>query len=288
MKANRLLLVGAMTLTTPILGCNLFGFMSSPGNDGQYLSVARACLDSGDFACALENYQKLSAAYDDIRLSETSFLTLAQNGMTMGVFMEAFGNGEGGSGIRVIANHLAANANQTTRLAIFGAYSSVDGNTANGEIANSSLKGFVRFVVSLALAGEILAEDADAVGAAEFTSEDFTIDPTACRAAGTGACATTGGCDKPAAATMTDTAATFTLNDSDAGTSTGKLNTSLPDLKMFHAAIVQVDAGLTAAQAGGKYGTGTGGFASQMITAATAIGVANSRCYRQSLLSQGL
>jgi hypothetical protein len=58
-------------------GCNVFSVLDSPSGDAQLISAARACFDQGDFACARDNYSKLSDSSADIRASEEAFLALA-------------------------------------------------------------------------------------------------------------------------------------------------------------------------------------------------------------------
>ena len=70
------------------LGCNTFEFMDSPGDDAQYLSAARACLDGGDIQCAIDNYQKLSNDQADIKASELVFVTMESAGLGMSAIME--------------------------------------------------------------------------------------------------------------------------------------------------------------------------------------------------------
>ena len=67
-----------LSLACLLTACNLYGGLSKPANDEQYLVAARACLDRGDYACAKENYQALSTNYNDVRISETGLTTLAE------------------------------------------------------------------------------------------------------------------------------------------------------------------------------------------------------------------
>src|SRR5262245_33958624 len=80
-------------------GCfNLFSFIDSPQGDAQLISAARACFDRGDYPCALQYYQQVSASQADTARSEEALIILAQNGVGMSAFISAYGNSSSSGG----------------------------------------------------------------------------------------------------------------------------------------------------------------------------------------------
>ncbi len=158
--------------------------MDAPSGDAQILSKARACLNQGDFPCAKTHYQKLSSNLADIAASEQAFAVIEQYGITIGVFFKAIvgmsGTGGFGNAISIISTAISENAATTyrpgeaARIAIFDAYQ------LHLSITEPNLKAFVKFLTSMALSAELLAEDS-ATGTP--TAEDLVNNPTACRAA---------------------------------------------------------------------------------------------------------
>ncbi|NDG83917.1 MAG: hypothetical protein EBX52_02640 [Proteobacteria bacterium] len=156
--------------------CNLFGGLSKPSNDAQYLEAARACLDRGDFQCALDNYNALSNSENDRKISETSLTRLAQAKIfSFSDLIGSLGSGTGsGSTFVTMANDLAKRsaANESNRLLIKSLYN------ANAGITNSKLRAFSRFIAALSMMNEILAE----VAGPDQTlrASDIVADPTLC------------------------------------------------------------------------------------------------------------
>jgi hypothetical protein len=164
--ASGLLLIG-------LSGCNLFGGIDSPSGDAQIASAARACLDQGDYACALSNYQKLSSADSDITNSESAYAVFDQNGATFGAFAAGFGNFNNvniGQGLTVVANSVLSviypnGSAATTRYDIYQAFLQYKQITDN-----PSLAAMVEFLGAVAFAGEILAEIASQQNSSSLTT----------------------------------------------------------------------------------------------------------------------
>lgn len=215
--------------------CNFYSFLDSPGNDDQHLSRARACLDRGDYSCALEHYALVSDAYKNTRESEIAFTIMAQNGVNFGAVLSAFGGGEGGKGITRLANRLIGTASSTVRGNFYTAYarnSNITGDT--------SLAGLVKFVSSISIAAAVLAESAGSDNV--FNSSDLTTDPTGCRAAA-------------ASCTAPSNSLTF---GTGAFTSSGVISTG--NLGLLLAALNEADTALNQMGEGGSIGSGTGSF----------------------------
>lgn len=161
------------------ISCNVFSPLDSPASDAQYLSKARACFDQADYACARENYAKITDVDSlDAARSEQVFALLDENGVNLGNFLSSIvGNDAGFSGILTgmtkgfIENNTASAA---TRQKIFLAYLSAL------QIQDSSLRGLAKFLTSAALVGEILAEDAGDDGI--FDASDVVNDSDSCLA----------------------------------------------------------------------------------------------------------
>ncbi len=163
--------------------CNLYGGLDKPGSDPQYLIAARACLDRGDYACAKENYQALSSAFNDVKVSETGLTTLAENNIfSISDLVSSLGSNLGGAAsFSILAEALAsrgitAGTYRTTLKTVY------DNNAAIGE---ANLRAFSRFIAALGMFNEVLA---NAVGAdGKLTAGDIVNPSTlaACRAGGT-------------------------------------------------------------------------------------------------------
>lgn len=252
-------------------GCNAFSPVDSPSGDEQLLSAARACFDRGDIECAKDNYGKMTTN-TDLAASETAFAILDQEGISMGTFMAAFGNGQGGSGLNNLINELAKHSNAPSaakRANIFSAYQKV------GQIQNKELRGLTRFVTAVSLAAEVLAEDAGADGT--FTKDDLASNASACETAGSG-CALSADCLK--SGSKLSYAASVNLDSS----------TSLsgsPNLGMINGAMNAINTAMSQELgAGGSFSSGTADFANDL---AGIPGTDNAfeACFRQQLIIQG-
>jgi hypothetical protein len=162
-----------------IPACNLFSGLSKPSNDEQYLIAARACLDHGDYSCALSNYQALSDSKNDEKWSESSLTTLAQNGVfSFSDMIGTLGSSRGsGASLASLANLLAQRGKTTSsiRQTIQETY------VQNEKIANTRLRGFSKFISSLSMMNSILATVA---GADQIlTASDIATGGSSCTAA---------------------------------------------------------------------------------------------------------
>jgi hypothetical protein len=277
------ILVPFSTLSIALTGlssCNAFDPLDNPGSDPQYLSAARACFDKGDFACARENYSKLSSSYQDTVTAEESFISLDEEGASMGAIMEFVGNlSDKGTGeaLTIFANRLAPGAGVNRRVAIWKAYSAA----ANGGIKNADLKNFVIFVSSLSLAAEILAEGSEGTSQVPYT---YIVSPS-CKSASVAACAITPGCDAPAGATLL-------RNSSNIDATTQPTNTQASTRQLYDAIYISLDA-MTTLGAGGRFSSALNDFSSitqGLGSNSTTIGTtaAVDRCFRQTLVNLGV
>ena len=249
------ILVGLITFT----GCNPYSLVDSPSGDAQILAAARACFDKGDFACASAKYALLSTASNDEKISETAYQTLAQNGATMGEFMNAFVNGasSGGKFLTRLAGALSSGSGETRRLAIFSAYKTYN------QITNTQLQGLVRFLTSAALVAEILGEEAAVSGT--VSTSDLVATPSTCSTSGIAFT----GCGIPSGATILNTA-TLTSGGTTISTSTANSDLSgSPTLAMIKAALSELSSAVTQMSAGG----GVGSQASQFAALLTVVDV---------------
>jgi hypothetical protein len=269
--------LGVLGLTLgALLGCNAFTSFDGPSSDPQLLEAARACFDRGDYDCASRYYGQLSTNSSDIANTEHAFALLSQSGMTAGTFISIVLNGvsSGGQLVTRLANSLIPQAKQATRLNIFHAYQK------SLLINDTRTKGLVRFVTSIALLSEVLAE-ASTHGA--LHKSDLVADATACAAASLLTYLITPGCLGPSGTTLTSGSAAITLT-----TATDTQLTGSPSLQMILAAITEVDAGIS--QMGtSSLGSTTSSFATQLLTN----GVVNtdptdSPIFRGLLISQGV
>lgn len=276
-KTNSLLF-SAILASISLTGCNVFDPLDSPTNDDQLISAARACFDQGDIACAREQYAKLSKDSADIMNSELAFATLDENGIGMGIFLDAFGGGGGGAGITKLANQLAGTSLNTsaTRLAFYQAFQRA------AAIKNPGLRGLVRFTTATALTAEIMAEGAGNNRTLEQT--DYTASPTVCKALTSTTCATSADCDGVGSFLTTG-------SDFDFGNTTEAAVQVTPTIAMLNGAIAQINTALGASEIGasGKFGSGAGSFASGLTGLTGALSTsAGARCYRFQMLGFSL
>jgi hypothetical protein len=260
--------------TTLLSGCNVFSVVDKPSGDEQALSAARACLDDGDFECARKYYAELSNEYADIRESEEAFMILAENGATMGAFMETFGSGGSGQALSNLAEKMAPGSltkRQNVQQA-FQKYPSISS-------ANAPLQALVRFVGAVALAAEFLAE--------ELTTSGTTLNPNkiasngaSCLAAGLGGCAVNAACGAPSGAVLgTGASAPNFLTTALSGTI---------DLGHFKQAMTEMNNALTALAAAGKFSNGAGGLSNSILGLTLDVNSSTQRCFRYTMLSLGI
>jgi hypothetical protein len=171
--------LGLVLISFLLTGCNLFGGLSNPSNDAQYLVAARACLDHGDYDCAFENYKKLSSAYSDTAIAETSLTTLAEQKIfSISDLIGSLGDNLGSAAsFAILAEGMAKKSitSGTYRNTIKTIYDN------NGAIVDSHLKAFSRFLNALAMFNEVLA---NAVGAdGRLTASDLVSVPSCVQSA---------------------------------------------------------------------------------------------------------
>jgi hypothetical protein len=254
-------------------GCNVFDPLDSPDGDAQLLSAARACLDQGDFACALEHYQKISDDQKDVRASEEAYTILAQHNVGFGAMASAFGSNPNGVGLTSLASSITPGAGEARRLALYEAY------RKHQVIAQPSLKHLVRFLGATALAAEILAETAGGDGV--VNAADLASGGSTCRNTGLSPpnpCLTYNGCDGPASQPLLTSAAASIATTAPSGPKPA-LDHLYHSLAEAFDALAQLSVSSSSASAFEQL-RGSGGAPSQNAQVA--------RCFRAGLIAQGV
>ncbi len=273
-------LVFPLTLSAGVLlsSCNAFEAFDSPSNDAQYLSAARACFDRGDLECARENYQALSENEADIKNAELSLAILDEAGITMSTFLSAFAGGGDAGAINSLAEAVAdteGGASVTKRNLILEALQAADG------IEDQNLRGFTRFLASLSLFAEVLAEIAGTNGLLE--SSDLASNGNACKAGGQSGCALSADCEPNLAQFDPDTSTIDLGNVSSlAGT---------PTIGLINGIVDQLNTALSTELAvSGGFETGTGSIAESLdaVKDNPAFAGAVDRCLTFTLLDLGI
>jgi hypothetical protein len=192
MKQRSVLTFAVLFLTTIILsGCpNAFDPLDSATSDEQILSAARAEFDKGNLTEARELYQKLGN--NDAAESEVAFVDLNNAGVTMSTLVSAVRISSGetvGSILTNLSEAIAKSSGDasTKRTYLQSAYARVGG------IESQQVRGFVRFLVGLSIAAEILAENGGVSGDLTLNKEDIVTTPASCSSTVT--CATSSACD---------------------------------------------------------------------------------------------
>jgi hypothetical protein len=196
-------------------GCNLYGGLSKPSDDNQYLVAARACLDSGDYPCAINNYNALSSQYNDEKVSELGLTLLAQeNIFSISDLVASLGDNLGSSAsfaflaVALQQRGVTGGAARTTIKQVYDSDSGITDDT--------KLLAFSRFIATLAMMNEVLA---NAVGAnGTLTAADIVATPATCNSSN--------GTDIVACAAPAGTALTYDSNDHSAFTNAGTSGTA--------------------------------------------------------------
>ena len=259
---------GVLTLSA----CSAYSFMDSPSSDAQNLAAARACFDRGDFECAQEKYSALSEDTSDSKLADLAFLSLEQEGITLSVLLGSLLTTTGGSAgelITAVANSLTNVADETTRTSLATAYKDAGGISDSA----SELRGLVRFMTSLALTAEILAETAGNDG--EFTIDDLVSDSSTCSQATLSTCTLVSACDAPTGGLTHGTVLDFDSDDADGDLTLG----------MFHGAVLEMIDSLGDLSSSSSLEDSTTSFANSLTSEWTG-NETLARCYRWILISQ--
>ncbi len=88
---SRILILSLLSLPL-YLSCNIYTPLSSPSTDEEYLEEARACLHSGDYACAIENYEKLSDG--PVKNEKLCIVNIARAGLGLSTLVQTITNNE--------------------------------------------------------------------------------------------------------------------------------------------------------------------------------------------------
>jgi hypothetical protein len=256
-------------------GCNIFGPLDTPSGDAQILAAARACFDQQDYSCATRYYSQLSSSSDQA-VAEDILATLADNGATAGVFINAVleSSSNGGKLITKLAGSLTAYSGQTSRISLFHAFQKYS------HISNNHLKNLMRFLASLSLISEILAETSTHSGI--YQSTDLVLDPTHCNDT-----------DIATYPTACNAALNSKLVTGSAIPSLDKATDldlyGSPSLFMLNGGILQMEDAITQLGAGSKISDSTSSFVSTMSADATTT-LLNSDVpkYRMALIKLGI
>lgn len=230
MKNSRLI---PSLLILILSSCNLYGGLSKPSGDEQILLAARACLDQGNYDCAKTYYAALSANYNDYRLSEGGFTTLASNGIfTMRDLVSSLGTSTGnGSSMTSMANIISANGkfDSATRTTIQTVFS------ANTAITDAHTKAFAQFFTAMTMFNSVLA----AAGNGGLVAESTIVTSTACKT--DNACIANAHC-----AIGTGTNLTFNAGDTATSMSSSTGWTTSPTVQKLIVAATEASNQLTA------------------------------------------
>jgi hypothetical protein len=247
--------------------------MDKPSGDIQILSAARACFDVGDYECASNYYSQLSSASSDQSNSEAVFQTLAQNGVSVSAFMDSVisGSSEAGKLVTNLSTYLIPTSGESARLAFFHAFQK------QSTISDSRTQGLIRFITSLSLLSELLAEDADTTKG-KLQQADLVSSPTGCADS---TAPLFSGCEKPTGKKIVSGAATIVLK-----TATDAQMSGSPSLQMINAAAVEIEQGLSQMQTSGSLGSSSSSFTQGLLNAASAgiIDGTDSPAYRKVLI----
>lgn len=223
-------LLGPVLLSFFLSSCNLYGGLSSPSNDEQYLIAARACFDRGDYQCSQDNYAALSSNYNDAKVSENSLSLLAQaNIFSISDLVRSLGTNLGSpASFAILAETLAGRniidgAHRTT---IKKAYDD------DSKINDGHLKAFSKFLAALAMFNELLANAVGPDGKLTVTDIVTSASLSNCKST----LGALGSCVAPAGTTLGDVPGDNGLSLATAGTdwsgpaSTQKLITTVIEL----------------------------------------------------------
>lgn len=166
--------VAALALVIASLGTsgcvNLFDPIDNPGGDRQLLSAARAAFDKGDIEKAREYYEKLGA--NEVAKSELIFLNIFDCGADIDAFGTALSKGADsvstpGIMLTIMGEKMNAQKSTACFATLLSSY-----KTAR-TITDPSLKGFTTFLTALAIAGEVLANNAGIAIDGELAKTDL-------------------------------------------------------------------------------------------------------------------
>jgi extradiol dioxygenase family protein len=223
---NRLLLsLATLAALTGSFGCvNLFDPIDNPGGDVQLLSAARAAFDRGDIANARELYAKVAG---ETGRAEEIFLDLDSCGADIAAFGTALSKASQNSAapgimFSVMGEHMYPAHSTTCFATLLAAFKRARA------LNDTSLRGFASFMASVAIAGEVFANNAGAVDGT-ITKADVFTDPTSCIASCGAPCAKTDGIVGAAEVTLTS-ATTITATWGTLQGSLRAMNTALGEL----------------------------------------------------------
>jgi hypothetical protein len=282
LKPHALSLAAALALLASSCNFNVFEPFDHPTSDAQLISAARACFNRGDYACAQQDYEKLSNNSDDIKNSEEAFVAIDQIGAGMGAFISAFGqsNISTGKAITAIANSVGGNAGAPARLAVYNAYQKAI------LVQDTSLKGLTRFVTAIAMAAELLAEAATSPG--NLTQADLALSVSGCSAVSFPACNAFAPCGAPAAGTkLVSTGISIPGPGTLDQVSLADVQGTNASIEVFNASLVTIQSALTQMGVNSTQAN-INGFSGSFAGLAILTGPPDSPCYRNGLLSQGV
>ena len=265
-------------------GCNVFSGLDHPDTQAQYQAAGDACFDHGDYACAASYYALLNPDASDLKASDQVFLALAQSGITVEAFILAIENGgsDAGAVLTELTNSIAnlPHVGLSLRLTLLGIYQ------LTSNLRAPITQGLVRFVTSLALAAEILAEDAsqNADGSFSLKQSDLVVNPLACITA-SDVPFPIPGCAPPAGRPLISGTSSIYLPSATVSQFSGA-----PSLQMLVAALSEMLVGAAALNLAGALEAAVTIIANVLATAAAdgAIDSSGSTLFRQFMIQIGI
>ncbi len=274
---SRILLVLSLFILSSCV--NLFDPFDSPSGDAQIMAAARACFDKKDYECARELYAKLTS--NETARAEEAFMILDQDGLGTAALVRAVASAEGATLGGILTNMVEAaapGAGAAKRTRLVAAYRKLAG------ITNSTVRGFTQFVVGLAIASEMLAEQTGVQSDYIFNKIDFANGGASCVVGG-GTCSGDANCGNAAGGLAAGVATDGDdLTDADY-TTYGSATVSAATLSSVNNALTAAINGLNLI--GVAAGASSFDLLSEITTSGFSPAVADD-CYRAAILETGV
>ncbi len=256
--------------------CNVFSPIDPPSGDTQTLSAARDALDRGDYASASKYYGNLSSITSDVINSEEAFAILSENGMTISVFMYTviLDSTSSGKLVTHLAQALLPIAKVGTRLNIFHAYQKIN------VINNLLLRGLIRFITSLSLTAELLAENSSS--STKILQSDIVVNPNQCLSSYP-LFASSPGCLKPSSSHFISGSSAITLPSASDSQMSGTAS-----LQMIYASLTEIINGVTELGNSTSLGNASTSFAASILTNIVLPDPNTSPAFRGGLVLYGI
>jgi hypothetical protein len=160
---------------------NVFSPIDKPHGDGQYLSAARAAFDRGDISSAREYYGKVTGDQAETAKAEEIFLDMDACGADIDAFATALAGGaSAASNPGIVVTVMGEKMNPHVSTACFATL--LQAYKSGQSITNASLRGFVSFLATIAITGEILGTNNLISVNGQLQVADLYQNPTTCKA----------------------------------------------------------------------------------------------------------